>query len=56
MRNETNQLSTWDRIWMAITFAEANEHRTAREILTGKETKLQTEIRKESSARPDLMA
>ena len=45
MRNETDQINTWDRIMMAITFAEANEHKTAREIMTGKEVRRQAEIR-----------
>lgn len=56
MRNETDQISTWDRIMMAITFAEANEHKTAREIMTGKEVRRQAEIRKESARHPDLRA
>jgi hypothetical protein len=56
MRNETNQISTWDRIMMAITFAEANEHATAREIMTGKEARRQAEVRKESTRHPDLRA
>lgn len=55
MRNQT-QISTWDRIMMAITFAEANEHQTAKDLLSNKGSVLRPESRKETQKRPDLRA
>lgn len=55
MPNQT-QITTWDRIMMAITFAEANEHQTARDLITGKDQTLRPETRKEPAKRPELRA
>jgi hypothetical protein len=54
---ENTKLNLWDRIMMAITFAEAGEDETAREILdkrTGREKRSESRSRKESGNRPKL--
>ena len=58
MTTRTTKLSTWDRIMMAITFAEADEPQTARELLTPEqaEKRPETRIRKETGKRPELRA
>lgn len=33
MTTKTNHISLWDRIMTAITFAEANDENTARELI-----------------------
>ena len=57
MLQEKNRLSMWDKVMMAITFAEAGEANTARDILnqrTGKQQQPESRTRKESGKRPDL--
>jgi hypothetical protein len=47
---ENTKLNLWDRIMMAITFAEAGEDRTAREIMDkriGREQRPESKVRKE---------
>ena len=56
MTTRTTKLSTWDRIMMAITFAEANEPQTARELLSPEQTEKRPETRKETGKRPELRA
>ncbi len=58
MTTRTTKLSTWDRIMMAITFAEADEPQTARELLTPEKTEKRPEARtrKETGKRPELRA
>jgi len=54
---ENTKLNLWDRIMMAITFAEAGEDTTAREILgkrTESEKQSESRTRKESGKRPKL--
>ena len=51
MNTNTAKLNAWDRIMMAITFAEANEPETAREVI-GKRPERRS--RKESAPRPQL--
>jgi hypothetical protein len=54
---ENTKLNLWDRIMMAITFAEAGEDRTAREILdkrTGSEQRPESKVRKETVKRSQL--
>lgn len=54
MLTETTTISAWDRIMMAIAFAEENEPQTAREILREGE-KPRSEARKTTQApRPEL--
>ena len=56
MKGYSGELSWWDRIMMAITFAEAGEGETARELLK-KQTKkhrLESKIRKETEKRTEL--
>lgn len=56
--NKKAKISLWDRIMMAITFAEADEATTAKELLTpGKsEKRPETKARKEKDNRPELRA
>lgn len=57
MTTRTNKLSTWDRIMLAITFAEADEVVTAREYLTPeKQARPEARTRKEQDKRPELRA
>jgi len=52
---EKNRLNRWDRIMMAITFAEAGEFETAREIMDQRARKQQeAQLRKESERRPEV--
>ena len=51
MNTYTEKLNAWDRIMMAITFAEAGEAETAREVLSKRP---ETRSRKESAKRPQL--
>lgn len=58
MTTEKNTISAWDRIMMAITFAEADEELTARELLQGtkKEQRPRPRVRNEAEKRPELRA
>lgn len=50
-------INAWDRIMMAITFAEAGEHETARELLTKKQKEQRPESRnRKSEQRPEIRA
>ncbi len=51
MNTQTEKISAWDRIMMAITFAEAGEYETAREVM---EQRPGSRARKESVRRPEL--
>ena len=51
MNTQTEKINAWDRIMMAITFAEANEAGTAREVISKRPA---ARIRKESVRRPEL--
>jgi hypothetical protein len=51
MNTQTEKINAWDRIMMAITFAEAGEAGTARQV-TSKRTAAR--VRKESVRRPEL--
>jgi hypothetical protein len=55
MEHKTKKLNLWDRIMMAVTFAEAGEEKTAIELLDNKtnEQRPETRIRK-SEQRPEL--
>lgn len=50
------RINLWDRIMMAISFAEADEAETARELLSpGKnEKRPEKRVRKETDNRPEL--
>jgi len=56
MKSKTDRLNAWDRIMMAITFAEAGEDQTAREILENRKTveRPESRTRKEADKRPEL--
>ncbi|MCF6289877.1 MAG: hypothetical protein L3J03_02590 [Desulfobacterales bacterium] len=51
MKTQMENISAWDRIMMAITFAEAGEHETARKVMNRRPG---SRIRKESARRPEL--
>ena len=51
--NITNILTYWDRVMMAITFAEANEAETARKIMTEGDRN-QKRMEKVLESRPSL--
>ena len=51
MNTQTENINAWDRIMMAITFAEAGEAGTAREVISKRPA---ARIRKESAQRPQL--
>lgn len=53
--NEQKSLNKWDRLMTAITFAEAGEPKTAREILE-KTKRKQKQPEKQEIKRPDLRA
>ena len=53
MSNEKTRLSKWDKLMMAITFAEAGEPETARDILE-KTNKKQKRPENQGESRPDL--
>lgn len=55
MNTYTKPASLWDRIMMAITFAEVGEADTARELLDKRaEKRPESRVRKESERRPEL--
>jgi len=57
METNTNRISTWDRIMMAVAFAEEGEHETARELLTEKHNEQRPEARnRKSEHRPEIRA
>ena len=57
METRNPVITTWDKIMMAITFAEVGEHETARELLTQKESETRPEARlRKSEQRPELRA
>lgn len=57
METRTPVITTWDRIMMAITFAEVGEHDTARELLTRKENEARPDARiRKSEQRPEIRA
>jgi hypothetical protein len=47
-------LNFWDKTMMAITFAEAGEADTARDILNQKQQRPALRVRKEAVRRPEL--
>lgn len=49
MNTQTNSLNAWDKIMMAITFAEANEAEIARQVIEKR-----PQVRKENTTRPEL--
>ena len=51
MNTQTEKINAWDRIMMAITFAEAGEAGTAREVIS---KRAERRARKESAQRPQL--
>ena len=55
MEHNTKKLNLWDRIMMAITFAEAGEEETAMELLDQKTKEKRPETRaRKSVQRPEL--
>ena len=56
MTTATEKINAWDRIMMAITFAEADDEKTARELLGARknEQRPRSHIRKEADRRPEL--
>ena len=55
MEHNTKKLNVWDRIMMAITFAEAGEEKTAIELLDQKTKEKRSETRaRKSVQRPEL--
>ena len=58
MSTKSSRLSAWDRIMMAITFAEADEPQQAREMLNPEyfEKRPEAKTRKETLKRPELRA
>jgi len=57
METNTNRITAWDRIMMAIAFAEEGEHETARELLTEKYNEQRPESRnRKSEQRPEIRA
>ncbi len=57
METNTNRISAWDRIMMAVAFAEEGEHETAKELLTGKYNEQRPESRnRKSEQRPEIRA
>jgi len=51
MKTQTAKLNAWDRIMMAITFAEAGEAETARQMISKRPA---ARARKESAQRPQM--
>ncbi|MBU0672862.1 MAG: hypothetical protein KJ732_07545, partial [Candidatus Margulisbacteria bacterium] len=56
MLNKKDLLNKWDRIMMAITFAEAGEAETAKDLMNRKTTNHRPEsrIEKKTGRRPEL--
>jgi len=55
LEHNTKKLNVWDRIMMAITFAEAGEAKTAIELLDNKTKEKRPETRaRKSEQRPEL--
>jgi hypothetical protein len=55
LEHNTNKPNLWDRIMMAITFAEAGEEKTAIELLDKKTIEKRQEKRaRKSEQRPEL--
>ena len=55
MDTNRKRISEWDRIMMAITFAEAGEHNTARELLEEKREEVRPDLRNRNEEhRPEL--
>lgn len=57
MANEEKRLGAWDRMMMAITFAEAGEHETAKNILdpaTEKDKRPEKRTDNRTTNRPEL--
>lgn len=56
MSTYTNHLNKWDRIMMAITFAEAGEAGTARDLMNQKTNNHRPEVstEKRTERRPEL--
>jgi hypothetical protein len=55
VEHNTKKLNLWDRIMMAITFAEAGEAKTAIEMLDNKTKEQRPEARvRKSERRPEL--
>ena len=57
METSNPRISKWDRIMMAITFAEVGEHETARELLTEKRKEQRPDVRnRKVEQRPEMRA
>lgn len=55
MDTNHEKISAWDRVMMAITFAEAGEDKTAIDLLNQKEDEKQKDSRlRKSEQRPEL--
>lgn len=54
MNAKQKKLNWWDRITMAITFAEAGEHDTARDILNAPGKKPEQRTEEQKDRRPEL--
>lgn len=55
MNTNYEKISTWDRVMMAITFAEAGEPETAVKILNQKKIEKQNDNRlRQAEQRPEL--
>jgi len=56
MKDHSGKLSWWDRVMTAITFAEAGEAETAKDLLKkqAKRQRPESKIRKETERRTEL--
>ncbi|MDD5759111.1 MAG: hypothetical protein PHI06_08515 [Desulfobulbaceae bacterium] len=55
MNTSTEKISAWDRVMMAVTFAEAGEPNTALDLLNQKNTEQQKDSRlQKSEQRPEM--
>lgn len=54
MTKKQKQPNWWDRIMMAITFAEANEADTARDFLNPPRKRKDNRIQEQKDQRPEL--
>ncbi len=55
METSKNRITTWDRIMMAIAFAEVGEHDTARELLAEKRKDRRPDLRnRKDEQRPEI--